>query len=32
MSDIKIIEADICCMSEALLPDRISFCLLDVDL
>jgi len=32
ISDVKIVEADICSLSDSLLPERISFCLLDVDL
>jgi O-methyltransferase len=32
INDIKIIEGDICTIDTNLLPDRIAFCLLDVDL
>lgn len=32
ITDIKVIKADICTLDESVLPDRIAFCLLDVDL
>ncbi|WP_157450302.1 class I SAM-dependent methyltransferase [Bradyrhizobium sp. ARR65] len=32
ITDIKVLEADISTVEDSLLPDRISFCLLDVDL
>ncbi|WP_213775828.1 class I SAM-dependent methyltransferase [Bradyrhizobium sp. dw_78] len=32
ITDIKVLKADISSLDDALLPDRVSFCLLDVDL
>lgn len=32
INDVKVIKGDICTMDASLLPEKISFCLLDVDL